>query len=95
MVLIDEFENAIHTELIGRFAGFIHQLAETFNVQVFLTSYSKECIDAFVTDVPNPDDFSFYALVPSADGNIAAREFTGGKFQRLLEAGDVDLRRAR
>jgi len=94
VVLIDEFENAIHTELIGRFSGFIHKLAETFNVQVFLTSHSKECIDAFVKKAPNPDDFSCYALVPS-DGTISVREFTGGKFQRLLELGDVDLRRAR
>ena len=94
VVLIDEFENAIHTELIDRFSGFIHKLAETFNVQVFLTSHSKECIDAFVTKVPNADAFSFYALVPS-DGRISAREFTGGEFLRLLEAGNVDLRRAR
>ena len=32
VVLIDEFENAIHTGLIGRFSEFIHKLAETFNV---------------------------------------------------------------
>ncbi len=97
VVLIDEFENAIHTELIGRFAGFIHKLAEIFNVQVFLTSHSKECIDAFIKNVPKEkvNDFSFCALVPSADGIISAREFTGGEFWRLLKAGNVDLRKAR
>jgi hypothetical protein len=94
VVLIDEFENAIHTELIGHFSKFIHKLADTFNVQVFLTSHSKECIDAFVTNVPTVDDFSFHALVPS-DGKISAREFTGDEFRRLIEAGNVDLRRAR
>lgn len=94
IVLIDEFENAIHTELIARFSGFIHTLAQTFNVQVFLTSHSKECIDAFVRDVQHPDDFAFHALVQT-DTGVVAREFGGAKFQRLLEIGNVDLRTAR
>ena len=94
VVLIDEFENAIHTELIGRFSGFIHTLAVSFNVQVFITSHSKECIDAFVSHVEHPEDFSFHALVQK-DGAIAAREFSGPEFVRLLEIGNVDLRRAR
>jgi len=93
-VLIDEFENAIHTELIGDFAGFIHSLAKTFNVQVFLTSHSKECIDAFVRAVQHPEDFAFHALVETGDG-IQAREFAGPEFARLVEVGDVDLRKAR
>lgn len=94
VVLIDEFENAIHTELIGHFSGFIHTLAKAFNVQVFLTSHSKECIDAFVRHVEHPEDFSFHALV-QRDDKIEAREFTGSEFERLVEIGDVDLRRAR
>jgi hypothetical protein len=94
IVLIDEFENAIHTELIARFSGFIHTLAQTFNVQVFLTSHSKECIDAFVSQVEHPEDFSFHALVQKEEG-IVAREFAGPEFARLLDIGDVDLRRAR
>lgn len=94
IVLIDEFENAIHTELIGKFCHFIHTLSKLFNVQVFLTSHSKECIDAFIQNVPNVNDFAFHALV-CQDNNIVAREFTGHEFQKLLDAGDVDLRRAR
>ena len=94
IVLIDEFENAIHTELIGKFCKFIHTLSKSFNVQVFLTSHSKECIDAFVKGVPDVHDFAFHALV-CKENAIVAREFTGREFQRLLEAGDVDLRRAR
>ena len=94
IVLIDEFENAIHTELIGKFCQFIHTLSKLFNVQVFLTSHSKECIDAFIKNVPDVNDFAFHALV-CKENNIIAREFTGHEFQKLLDAGDVDLRRAR
>jgi len=94
IVLIDEFENAIHTELIGNFAGFIHQLAKQFNVQVFLTSHSKEAIDAFIKNVSRTEanDFAFHALVKD-EGKIVAREYDGKKFQRLIEIGDIDLRR--
>ena len=92
--LIDEFENAIHTELIGKFAPFVHQLAVEFNVQVFMTSHSKECIDAFVKNVPEVDDFSYHALVVEND-KVAARQFTGRAFHKLITAGNIDLRRAK
>jgi len=94
VVLIDEFENAIHTELISNFAVFVNDLSELFNVQVFLTSHSKECIDAFVKNIPDEKAFSACALVEH-DGKIIAREFTGKEFRRLVDAGNVDLRRAK
>ncbi len=94
VILIDEFENAIHTELISNFAVFIHDLARMFNVQVFLTSQSKECIDAFVKKLPSADDFSASALV-ERDNEIEVREFSGTEFRKLVDAGNVDLRRAR
>ncbi len=94
VILIDEFENAIHAELISKFAEFVYDLSELFNVQVFLTSHSKECIDAFVKNIPDKQSLSACALV-NIDGNIAVREFSGKEFSRLVEAGNVDLRRAK
>lgn len=99
VVLIDEFENAIHAKLITRFAPFIHKLALEFNVQVFITSHSKECIDAFVKHVPKSADFACHALVNNIEGNsqgnIEVRQYSGIEFKRLLAAGNVDLRWAR
>jgi AAA15 family ATPase/GTPase len=94
IILIDEFENAIHTELIAQFAGFIDELSKLFNTQVFLTSHSKECIDAFVKNMPQINELSACALLENED-RIVAREFTGFEFRRLVEAGNVDLRRAK
>jgi len=94
VILIDEFENAIHAELISNFAEFVYDLSELFNVQVFLTSHSKECIDAFVNNIPDKNAFSATALV-DIDGKITTREFSGKEFTRLVEAGNVDLRRAK
>ncbi|MDM8562174.1 AAA family ATPase, partial [Candidatus Marithioploca araucensis] len=94
IILIDEFENAIHTKLIVQFAELIDELSNIFNTQVFLTSHSKECIDAFVKNMPQIDDLSACALVENED-RIKAREFTGKEFRRLVEAGNVDLRSAK
>lgn len=65
-----------------------------------MTSHSKECIDAFVLNVPDQSQLSVCALVEkqatdSETGPIVAREFSGEKFAKLLKAGNVDLRRAR
>lgn len=94
VVLIDEFENALHYRMIESFSRFIHGMAKKFNVQVFITSHSKECIDGFVAAVDEPEDLSCHAIV-NTDKGIRARDFTGPEFKRLLEAGDVDLRGAR
>lgn len=93
VVLIDEFENALHFRLIGPFSRFVHQMAQKFNVQVFITSHSKECIDAFITNIPQADDLSCHAIV-STDNGIRTRDFSGVMFKKLLDAGDVDLRGA-
>jgi hypothetical protein len=97
VLLIDEFENAIHADLIEKFAPFVHGLSELFNVQVFLTSHSKECIDAFVLGTPSSKDLSCHALVASADDAslVEVREFSGGEFKKLVLAGNVDLRKAK
>lgn len=94
ILLIDEFENAIHTNLIEPFSKFIYEMAKNFNVQVFITSHSKECIDAFAEAITDPNDVAYHALVKK-DGNVIAREFTGHEFKNLLDAGDVDLRGAK
>ena len=97
VVLIDEFENAIHADIIEIFSPFVYELSKEFNVQVFLTSHSKECIDSFVKHIPieKMQDFTFHALVREDNGAVAAREFAGEKFANLLRVGNVDLRRAR
>lgn len=94
VILIDEFENAIHTELMANFTTFICGLAKLFNVQVFLTSHSKECIDAFVKHIPDINDLFACALAEEGTG-VTAREFTGPEFERMIKAGNVDLRRAK
>jgi AAA15 family ATPase/GTPase len=92
LVLIDEVENAIHHDLFVQFIGFIRKLAAEFNVQVFLTSHSKECIDAIFNDEEVSKNTSAYQLKKQADGNIACIYEEGARYSRLIKKFGADLR---
>jgi AAA15 family ATPase/GTPase len=46
-LLIDEFENGLHYSVQEKLWEIIFHLAERLNVQVFATTHSYDCIDAF------------------------------------------------
>ena len=91
VVLLDEFENAIHFSLLRPFCRFVHDLACKFNVQLFLTSHSKECVDAFVQSGLLMSDLSAYALRVES-GHTKCYYYPGEKLHRLVEETDIDLR---
>jgi AAA15 family ATPase/GTPase len=91
VVLIDEFENAIHYTLLKAFTRFVQELAVKFDVQVFISSHSKECVDAFVTNDFGLHDVSAYALRRD-NGRRVAHHYDGPRLRQLIEVADVDLR---
>jgi len=71
VILIDEFENGIHYSLLEKFTEFIQKLAIKLNVQVFLTTHSKETIEAFVNNGFENEDINFYRISKNRKtGNI-------------------------
>ena len=94
VLLIDEFENAIHTELLTVFTRLLQDLASELNVQIFLTTHSKEAIDAFILNGRQPDDIAGYAIGRTEAG-VKSRRYDGSTLQRLHEAVDFDLRGVR
>jgi AAA15 family ATPase/GTPase len=46
-LLIDEFENGLHYSVQKKIWKIIFSLAERLNVQVFVTTHSSDCIEAF------------------------------------------------
>ena len=92
VVIIDEFENAVHASLLGQLTSLVYALAQRFNVQVFICSHSKECIDAFANNesIPN-EEISAYGLIRGADG-FECKHFDGGRLHRLIAGIDFDLR---
>ena len=91
VLLVDEFENAIHTELLMEFTRLVQDLAVQLNVQVFLSTHSKEAIDAFVLNGYRTDDVVGYAISRTGDG-VTARRYDGSRLQSLHDAVDFDLR---
>lgn len=91
VLLIDEFENAIHTSLLADFTRLVQMLAHELNVQVFLTTHSKEAIDALVGDGYRTGGIVGYAL-RRTDAGAEARRYDGERLLRLHRAVDFDLR---
>ena len=91
VLLIDEFESAIHPQLLRDFTRVVQELAIELNVQVFLTTHSKEALDAFITNNYRTDDIAAYALRRGPEG-IDVRRFDGDQLLLLHEAADFDLR---
>jgi AAA15 family ATPase/GTPase len=91
ILCIDEFETAIHNTLLKSFTEFVQKLADMFNVQVFLTSHSKECIDAFVNNDYNNDEISAYFL-ENINNEIKTKFVKGERLKYLVDNLDLDIR---
>lgn len=93
VVLIDEFENALHTSLLLEFTKFVHELAVEFECQVFLTTHSKETVDAFLLNGYRIDDVAAYLLKRDDGATKKVLRFSGPELRQAVAVGDVDLRR--
>jgi AAA15 family ATPase/GTPase len=91
VMLIDEIENAIHHSWFVKFVNFIRALIQEFNVQLFVTSHSKECIEAFLTDEETRIISSCYRLVKKGD-EITCTYASGSEFKKFIDTLNTDLR---
>lgn len=91
IICIDELDSASHKTLLISFTEFIQAFAEEFNVQVFLTTHSKECIDAFVENNYPDDELTAYSLTEE-NNKITCRYLQGNKLKRLVESMNIDIR---
>ncbi len=94
VLLVDNFENAIHPELLEHFTRLIRELAVELNVQLFLTTHSKELIDAWLMNSGRGDDIVGYALGRTAN-QVTVQRYGGERLRRLHDAVDFDLRGVR
>jgi AAA15 family ATPase/GTPase len=90
VLLIDEIENGVHYTLLEKFTEFIQKLAIKLSVQVFITTHSKETIEAFINNGFENSDVS-YNLVTQDIENKDVRvinydaETLGDKLTQKLE----------
>jgi AAA15 family ATPase/GTPase len=92
ILCIDEIDSALHKSLLVAFTQFIQETANEFNVQVFLSTHSKECIDAFVENDFPDDELTAYALDKNELGIIECKFLPGNKLKKLVETLNIDIR---
>ena len=85
VLLLDEFETAIHTSVMDRTFRWILRTCQKLNVQVFLTSHSREAIDKVLKCDPElQKDISVYTLYKDREQTLV-RHLTG---EQAVEAQD-------
>lgn len=96
LLLIDEFENGLHYSVQEKVWRMIFEMAQRLNIQVFATTHSRDCIEAF-TKVANehPVEGLLFRMGRSAkaidEGKIIATIFDEAKLQRFSDM-DMDVR---
>ena len=85
VLLLDEFETAIHTSAMDRTFRWILRTCQKLNVQVFLTSHNREAIDKVLKCDPElQKDISVYTLYKDREQTLV-RHLTG---EQAVEAQD-------
>lgn len=91
VICIDEFETAIHYSLLVDFTRFVQELADMFNVQVFITTHSKECISAFIENNYSNDEISFYTMTRDKNKEIQSIYYDADSLKSELDQ-DAEVR---
>lgn len=88
ILLIDEIENGLHHTVMVKVWEAIAELAREYDVQVFATTHSEECIrSAHVAfEESGPDDFRLHRLV-RRDGKITAMTYDHEMLAAALDTG--------
>ena len=90
ILLLDEFETAIHTSAMDSFYSWILNTARTYNVQVFITSHSDEAITKLLNLSEFESGINLYTLYKK-EGKTVGRKVTCAEALKLKRAG-LELR---
>jgi predicted ATPase len=88
VVLIDEIENGIYYRRYSELWGAIIELSKNFDVQLFVATHSKECLDALKPYIEKEEAaFRLIRTENNGDGSYCAKMFRGKNFAAALETG--------
>ncbi|MCU0498314.1 MAG: ATP-binding protein [Anaerolineae bacterium] len=87
VVLIDEIENGLHHSILNQVWQAIYRAAQLFNVQVFATTHSYECINAAHEAFSETEtyDLGLYRLDRLDDGEIKAVRYNQRTLSTAIE----------
>jgi AAA domain, putative AbiEii toxin, Type IV TA system/AAA ATPase domain len=83
VVLIDEIENGIHCAVLPQMWGIVSEFARRFDVQVFATTHSRECIAAALEALPRGSDELRLVRMHNENGSPAATMYDRDLIQGL------------
>lgn len=88
ILLIDEIENGFHYSVLDSVWKVIIKAAKEFNVQIFASTHSKECIESYMrvfNELSLDDNFdNYYRLERNAD-EISQVEYSSNELRIALE----------
>ncbi len=96
LLLVDEIDNGIHSSMFLKIWGLIISLAKQYNVQVYASTHSLDCLKGFslALEMFAHDDKDFgrgYFLSMQTDGKMDIEPFSSSQLQYALDNG-YDLR---
>lgn len=92
ILLLDEFEIAIHTSAMNEVFSWIINTCIKLNVQLFMTSHSEEAIDKVLKCSPELQDKMRLITLYSNEDKIVSRIVDGKKAIKLKDELGVELR---
>ena len=88
VVLIDEIENGLHYTVLADMWRKVRSWSDRWNVQIFATTHSRECIQAAIEAFEDTkDDLTIHNLY-RRDGVVEAATFAG---EPLVAAQELDI----
>lgn len=90
VLLIDEFETGIHKRALIQAAQWLTAVAKRYEVQVFLTTHSRDAIDALISAQQDYDDISAYRL-EHYKSNIYVKQFQGTDLYQLAKNQGMEI----
>ena len=92
ILLLDEFETAIHTSAMDKVFRWILETCKKLNVQVFMTSHSKEAIEKILKCAPDiKNDIAVYTIYKDESGS-SVRRLTAEKAIEVQDEMRLELR---
>ena len=92
VLLVDEYETALHTSIMQKVFRFMVEVAKKENVQLFLTTHSLEAVDKFLyANEDMLDDISIIRL-KKKDNKTYAKVTSGKKALENREEYNLELR---
>ncbi len=86
IILLDEMDSGLHYSVLYDLWRIIFETAKKLNIQVFATTHSKECIDAFqkMSAEDNDPNSGMLIRLENQDGDIVATNFDEDGLETMM-----------